>query len=228
MKKAYGKVIWASLREHGIWHPGSHAELGDYGLIRESCFTRLGNIRDYAPDFSFQTKTVHLKNVSVKSDCISQQLPQPDNKVSLTVSFNENYGVLMSAAGVDVDIISDLSRVETLLAGIEEWDRSWYVVTSLRRAQYFVLAISSGDAVVGGTQADVDKFFKGDTVDDNALDFGGDMAMKIVGEKGPISARLHRLRSTGNSFKHLKDATDTRNEWLLAPFVDGVDDLREL
>lgn len=222
MKKNYGHTVWKMLQEYAVWQPGGPTALGDFGVIRENCFERIGNIREYISDIDIQARTNLLDQFSIQSDSTMERKPLKD-LMQLTFRFSRNNGVLLSARDIQVSTFLELQKAARLIAGIDDWDRSWYVVTSVRMAGKFVLVISKDLQVsVQGQAKEVEEFIEGNADNHSSVQLGGAISLKLVGEQGPLSVRLHQLKSRGDSFKHLEHGHPDKEAWVLAPFIDGI------
>ncbi|ACU63477.1 hypothetical protein [Chitinophaga pinensis] len=222
MKKNYGHTIWKMLREYAIWQPGDIVALGDFGVIRDNCFERIGNIRDYISDTEIKAKANELGEVSVRSDYDVERSNQKDI-VNLNYQFKKNNGVLLSAREVQVNTFLELQKTARLIAAEERWDRSWFVVTSVRTAGRFVLVISKDlNMSIEGEANAVDEFLEGRSDNASAVKLTGAINLKIVGGNGPLSVRLHQLKEQGDSFKHLEHGVPDRNAWVLAPYMNAI------
>lgn len=222
MKKNYGQTVWKMLQEYAIWQPGGPTALGDFGVIRDNCFERIGNIRDYITDLNIQTKTNQLEHIALRSDSTMERRPVKD-LVNLTFRFRKNNGVLLSARDVQVSTFLELQKVAKLIAGIDNWDRSWQVVTSVRMAGKFVLVISRDQEIfIEGHAKEVAEFIEGDPENVSSVQLGGAISLKMTGEQGSLSVRLHQLKSRGDSFRHLEHGHPDKEGWVLAPYIEAI------
>lgn len=222
MKKNYGYTVWKLLQEYAIWQPGGPTALGDFGVIRDNCFERIGNIREFIADINIQTKTNLLEQIALRSDSTMERKPLKD-LVNLTFHFRKNNGVLLSARDIQVSTFLELQKAAKLIAGIENWDRSWYVVTSVRMAGKFVLVISRDlEVSIEGHAKEVADFMEGNPDNISSVQLGGAISLKMTGEQGPLSVRLHQLKSRGDSFRHLEHGVEDQEIAVLAPFIKGI------
>jgi hypothetical protein len=222
MKNNYGQIVWKLLQEYAIWHPGGPTTLGDFGVIRDNCFERIGNIRDYITDLDIQTKTNQLEQIALRSDSTMERRRVKD-LVNLTFRFRKSNGVLLSARDIQVSTFLELQKAAKLIAGIDNWDRSWQVVTSVRMAAKFVLVISRDQEIfIQGHAKEVADFMEGNADNVSSVQLGGAISLKMTGEQGPISVRLHQLKSRGDSFRHLERGHPDKEGWVLAPFMEPI------
>lgn len=223
MKKSYGYTVWKALQEYAVWQPGDHTELGDYGVIREGCFRRIGNIKEYLSRIDIHTKKNLLEHISLRSDSSTELKPVASDRVTLSFKFAKTNGVLLSAKDVEVNTVLDLQSLGKLISEIAEWDRSWHVVTSVRNAGRFVLVISwDPDLAVEGSVKEVEEFMKGCPASGSQVKLTGKINLKMIGENGPVSVRLHQLKRSGKSFRHLGDNPAGKDTWVFAPCLDPV------
>lgn len=223
MKKSYGSIIWKILKEYAIWQPGDPVSLGDYGVIRDGCFERMGNIRDHAGEIEILTRTNLLPQLSLQSKHSVERSPLVRDLVRLSFAFGKTHGVVLSARDIRVNTFLELPKTARLIAGIKGWDRSWYVVTSVRNAGKFFLLITRDQKIsMEGPAGKIEELMAGNPEDDASVQLSGALSLKLVGENAPLSVRLHQLKSRGEAFRHLEDRVDENDPWVLAPFIDGI------
>ncbi|WP_118973868.1 hypothetical protein [Taibaiella koreensis] len=223
MKKSYGSTVWKLLREYAIWQPGAPTELGDFGLIKDGCFERIGNIRDYIGDVVIKSKANTLDQMSLRSDSTWSREGKPEKKVAVTLEFKKNNGVLLSAKGIEVSSFLEMQKAGALIAQSPDWDRSWFVVTSVRHADRFVLVISKDlKAAIEGPEDTIDGLMQGDPGDMSQVQLMGAIQLKLIGNAGPLSVRLHQMKSRGPSFRHLEGSDEDVDELVLTPYLAGV------
>lgn len=223
MKKSYGSTVWKLLREYAIWQPGAPTALGDFGLIKEGCFERIGNISDYIGDVAIKSKENTLDQMSLRSDSTWSREGKSGSNVAVTLEFKKSNGVLLSAKDVAVSSYLEMQRAGALIAASKDWDRSWFIVTSVRYAERFVLVISKDlKAVLEGPETAIDGLMQGDPGGMSGVQLRGDIQLRMTGNAGPLSVRLHQLKSRGPSFRHLEGDNEDEAELILAPYLIGV------
>lgn len=225
MKKSYGNTVWKDLGEYAVWQPGDPVALGDYGYIQDGCFSRLGNVTQFIGNMAAATSQSNIEQKLVKSKGSIENKNSVNGLASLLLSFKRKHGVFLSAHKLQMSTYLDLTTLAARLASVPAWDRSWFVATTVREAESFVLLIAKSlELNVEGSASDLQKLMDGSLSASVSLNIDSDAAFKLIGHAGPLSVQLHRLKNAGNAFKHL-DHTDAEQPTVfLAPYTDAVDE----
>ena len=223
MKKSYGRTIWRSLNEYAVWQPGSYVQIGDYGVMDNGCFKRIGNISEFIEDLNFDLQKFQQESVTIKSDRSNDSWANLTAAVRLLIEYQKNFGVLLVIKDSQIESAINLQQLSSTIAGSEKWNRSWFLVTTLRKASEYSLHISKGkSAAIEGSAKDIEQFLQGNLQLSSSISFKGDFALEIKGKDAPVSVGLHRLRRKGDSFRNLENIAPIAGEDILAPYYEAV------
>jgi triacylglycerol lipase len=152
----YCKQIRQELRRHANFPPNRPIALGDYGVIKDDIFERLGNIGQLGlrfavidgtgqSTFQFKSKGNVSFELIARGDVGAGGVPAV--RAGLELKFARENSVLFAAAGCTVKAIDDLRTLESALLQLLDqgrWETDFYVVTEINHASK-TTAIASGD-----------------------------------------------------------------------------------
>lgn len=140
------------------WQPGSPLKLGDYGLITNNIFQRIGKIGD--PDIGIEFKT-RLDETGDQYEFSSSSeteflftaggqvnTPTANVKAGLEIRFGKSDSVYFNAAGCKVNSIENIKAVGDALIALDEqgkWKRDFAVVTNLIASGATTVVVSGGN-----------------------------------------------------------------------------------
>ena len=141
---------------HANFPPNRPLALGDYGVLRDDVFQRMGNITQLGITFgtidgpassTFQFKSQGAVDVDLlaKGDVAPGGLPVV--KAGIEIRFTKQDAVFFNAAGCTVSQVDDLAAIGNALTALlreGRWDSEFRVVTNLVRATH-TTAIASAD-----------------------------------------------------------------------------------
>lgn len=201
IQRSYARAVRKQLRRHAVWEPGAPFSLGDYGIIVDGCFRKLGNIRDVsavAPSprlaeegfFEFTSQGVVVGKVSAGAD--TKEVVD----ATLDLAFAESDTLFLRATGSRLEILDNLQDIADELQFEPRWKSNWKVITSVRSAEAFVLLFSDKGKTAVSIRAEP-AILKGLQVGkvsaEAGLTFAGDVGYKSVGRRGPIFLELGRI-----------------------------------
>lgn len=237
----FNDIIQKHLNVFAAWVPiVNNYSLGDYGVIADGVFAKLGNVKD---DFgvSFQEEpgteasidfTSEGANV-VKAGANAGVNVQPgDVKAKLQIEFTREKSFLVKSPTITVKNIRNVNELAKQLKKSNDWDGKWKVVHQVYNALDAVI-VSTIDA---GTKLD----FSGDATALGQMKLGSagvnidtnkTLGLKINGKNGIIGLGLFRIKS--KIFGGLKveilskkeGEEDGEDAILLKPGDVGKDDL---
>lgn len=159
ISQIYTTEIYRNLKPlYANWEPSRPVALGDYGVLTDRIFIRLGNISQLGVNFGqIQDARLSQKNFtsagssSVKSHA-KGTVPTGTGvnaKAYLEVNFSSERSVFFNAAGCRYAMIDNkvaLGDAVTALYRASKWQRGWCVVTDLVEAASLSLAVSSSSS----------------------------------------------------------------------------------
>jgi hypothetical protein len=157
----YCKQLRDAFRRHANFPPNRCVALGDYGVIQENVFERLGNISDLGLSIlpavgTGQSNFIFKSQGSVDFELIAKGEVQPGGIVAvragLNLKFNRENSVFFCAAGCTIQAAANIRDLEPALIQLLQegrWESDFYLVTELTLASKTTAIVSSsGDSEV--------------------------------------------------------------------------------
>jgi len=146
--KANFKVLYAA------FPPNEPLQLGDYGVLNDTVFVRIGSVSDFqidigkAREFSDHKSSLDFSSAGsveidfrTKADAVS-----PPVKAGIDISFSNKHAVFFNAAGcVPTSVANQPALGEAIFKLLDagKWQKKFCVVTSLMKADNTTIAVSS-------------------------------------------------------------------------------------
>jgi hypothetical protein len=204
----FNDIIQRDLNVHAAWLPiTQNYELGDYGLIADGVFAKLGNIKEF--NISFVSSTgpeAKLDYTSERTRVIKfaggvevNEIPAAAIDAKLVFKFENGNSFLIKCPVISVSAISNVQQVAKQLKKAVGWRWNWKVVYDTYAAKD--AAVMS--TVDGGT----DISFSGDAkalkelkIGSASLEFSSNkkLGLDIQGKSGIIALGLFKLKLIGN------------------------------
>lgn len=224
MRQTYGKELYKHARSYAVWLPGSPAALGDYGIIKEGCFERIGSIHDLLPGFTVAETTSELDAFSFLSEGVAEARAKAGGKLmKVNYSVSANSGVVFYAKGLAIRSVSNLVKLSKHLSTDKKWDHSWQIVTSVTSASDFYVLIGGRAGTKFSVTAEADAFPLLQVPLTNAsagFRVEGECALHLAGKSGPVMVNLHRMKLFGNGLKFAAPNQAATEEPSLVPCTD--------
>lgn len=229
MRSVYGKAIWRTLREYGVWQPGSDVRLGDFGQINEGCFVREGNISDQVGCSITTIRTATLDTIFLTSEHGTRLDQEGSAKSvgSVEFSFGKKAGVLVCAEGISADSVDDLQELGLRISEVPNWKSSYRVVTSVRRCLNFAVfaTSSSGGSLRLAAAPEVLQAFTGGTSKlSSDISITGAGGLRLTGNAGALSVGVHKHALWGDNLKQLEPGEIDPSTEILVPYITPVED----
>jgi hypothetical protein len=151
---------------HPNWHPTSNRELGDYGILRNGIFTRIGNISKFKIPVVSSKPVVKAHQTFSSGSGVSVSFEaggtvragnKSSAKAKMKVGFTGGQGISISAYGIQHTTIQNYAHVMNAILLLyrtqsNAWQEQWVVITDLYQAQKCIMAISAH----GSTDAEIE------------------------------------------------------------------------
>jgi hypothetical protein len=151
---------------HPNWDPTSNRELGDYGVLRNGIFTRIGNISKFKipvvsskPEVKAHQTFSSGSGVSISFEAggTVQAGDKGSVKAKMKVGFTGGQGVSINAYGIQHTTIQNYAHMMNAILSLYQtqsnvWQEQWVVITDLYQAQKCIMAISAH----GSTEAEIE------------------------------------------------------------------------
>jgi hypothetical protein len=199
-------VLHNQLKCQVAWLPISNTfALGDYGIISQGVFNKLGNVKEYSAsmqlaegppvklDFVSDETTVTSFAGNVQVDALPSD---PAIDASIKIAFSRQGSFLIKARTVRVSAVENINQVMTFLHDRPGWRDSFKVVTRMWTAENAALlsTIADDTKVVLGAKAPALKKFQLGEVDIGInLSKSRELGLELLGVSGVIGLGLtHR------------------------------------
>ncbi len=203
----FNDIIQKDLNVHAAWLPiTQNYELGDYGLISDGVFAKLGNISEFGVTFnSSQGPNVKMDYTSARTRVIKfaggaevDAIPAGAIDAKIVFKFETANSFIIKCPVISVNAISNVQQVANQLKKVKDWRKNWKVVYETYNAD---------DAVVMSTaDADTEISFSGDAKAlkdlkignaDVGFDSNKKLGLDIQGKDGVIALGLFKLKMLG-------------------------------
>lgn len=203
MKAEYGRAVRSQLRHFPVWDVGSSVAVGDYGIVDDFCFRKLGNLEaDFevtpsvtssSPQFwEFASEGTKVGHIDAKAH-VSDAGP----RATLELSFANAYSLYVLAAD---SIVSSIENVAEVARQLRYHPRGWrsnhVLVVSARMTPSLILLMNSSiqSSIVLTADAGTLASFQGGRIAAGAnLTVTGDAGLKCLGANGAVYVDLDRL-----------------------------------
>jgi hypothetical protein len=203
------KVLYAT------FPPNEPLKLGDYGVLNDAVFVRIGNIGDFQVDIGnpreFPEQKSNLDFTSEGSVEIEfhakADTTSPPIKAGLDISFSSKHSVFFNAAGCVPTSIADqaaLGNAIFALLDVGKWQKKFCVITSLMKAENTTIAVSSSSSSKISFNASSDNIANIDLTDASlslSVTHIKDVALKVT-TAGGLTPLLGLSAIQGGIFSH--------------------------
>jgi triacylglycerol lipase len=206
----YCKQIREELRRHANYPPNKLVELGDFGVLDDHVFERLGNLRQFGVTFntidgtgrsSFQFKTKGNVDFHLIAKGDVQAGGITAVRAGLELKFSHEDAVFFVAAECTTKAIDNLLALESALISLlnqGRWQTEFYVVTEINAATK-TTAIASADKdceiKLEASSPAIEAIELGDANLELRVKRSRNTSLEVVTEKGQVPLiQLSRLR----------------------------------
>jgi hypothetical protein len=200
------RALHDNLKCHVAWLPISNTfDLGDYGVIANGVFTKVGNVRELGATFevdespaakldfaSADTRTTHLV-ASAEVDII----PEGAIDAKTKLSFPRATSFLLRAADVRLRAVRTVGTLLSTIAKHKDWRVSYKLVWQTwvaRNAALLSTRTAGTEVTVTGDVPALRRFHLGDVSADLRLASNQELGLSLVGASGVIGLGLVKLR----------------------------------
>jgi len=211
----FNDIIHKDLNVYAAWLPiTQNYELGDYGLISDGVFAKLGNIKEFGvtlnstrgPNVSLDYTSARTRVIKFAGGAEVDVIPAGAIDAKLSFKFETANSFLIKCPVISVNAITNVQQVANQLLKVNEWRRAWKVVYETYIAE---------DAVIMSTvDNDTEISFNGDAkalkelkIGTADIEFSSNkkLGLEIKGKDGVIALGLFKLKLIGNGPVFLSD-----------------------
>jgi hypothetical protein len=244
LPRDYNDVLRRFANFYAAWFPVAVPyNIGDYGLIQNGVFQKIGNLEDLRDDgFNVEVKTgqgnpVSLDFLSEGAKAIKMvagaevpQFPQGAIEAKLTYEFTKKNSFVVKAAEMSVEQMDNLRDVADGLAQLrrkKKWTHRYRVVSSTFTGQScLVLLASEANTKVefSGEASALKALNVGSITVKPSIDFSSDAILQSIGKTGVLGLKLFKLRMLGVGVQLLKADGLTDEEREIEESWDTLED----
>ena len=207
LPQRYNRVLRRHTLHFAAWSPISDPyAVGDYGLLRNGVFQKLGHIRDFGVDFgteqghpvAFDFSSTQVSTVRMQADVEVPVFQNVDVAATLTFQFEGDFLALVKSPVVNVEIMRSTQAVARRLDATPGWKHRYRVVWKVYSGAPALIVSSLGRGTkveLAGRASALRKFELGDSMVGVRVTSQHDL--KIEGAAGPIALDLFRVRQSG-------------------------------
>ncbi len=198
LKRDYSLSVRRQLDRYPVWEIGSPVSLGDYGVLRDKTFHKLGNIHGLGETFStahgaempYQFSTVGTSLVAATATgVVSPGGISAPIRAAVELRFTEEHGMFIRSERSRISQIAELNQLAMKLRRNDRWRFGWKLVTELREVNpaTIIMGSSAGSALkIEGASDILEQFKIGALKAGAAIAFTGEAALQVVGLVGPV------------------------------------------
>lgn len=219
-------IVERQLNVHAAWLPVTNPyRLGDYGLMSDGVFQKLGNIKD---DFGVSTTEINgeeasLNFVSENTIVVDASTgaeitlnPEAELKANITFKFQNDKSFLVKAPVITVSVIENVNQVAQQLKKADGWRNKYKVVFQVYVAENpLIISTNEGgtEVTVGGEGSAPKQFNVGKASANFSLKTTRALGLEITGKTGVVALGLFKLNwlSGNTEFLGLDDQVEPEN-----------------
>jgi hypothetical protein len=205
----YVSSVRKQLKRFATWDPGAPVRLGDYGVLRQRTFERLGHVDEFGIDpkqlgsiqsdpATFEFTTVGTTVAQAEASGRGSATPKlPSARASITVRFAADDSLFIRAHESRWIELAHVREVADALRKTNRWDFSWKIVAGLRTASSLsvLMGAEAGCSVkIEGSADALQQLNVGTLKTGTDVRVSGSAALKVIGAKGPFLLDLIRVR----------------------------------
>ena len=204
----FNDIIQKHLNVNAAWLPiTNNYTLGDYGIISDGVFAKMGNIQEFqvpfientSPDASLDFTSANTTVVKFAAGIEVSAIPAGAIDAEIRYKFGSDKSFLVKAPVIKVSEIQNVNEVATKLRNVKTWGRKWKVVFQVYHAvdPLIVSTISAGTEVTLSGNVDDLRNVK---LGSSAVELGTnkELGLKTHGKAGIIGLGLFRLKLIGS------------------------------
>jgi hypothetical protein len=229
----FSKILHKEIDVHAAWMPvANNFQLGDYGVISDGVFVKMGNISEYdvsfvaavAPPIQLKFRSAGTRVRRFAGGAEITAMPPADIDAKLVVEFDAADSFYLDAH-LTAEAIENLAQVGRKLRDAAGWKRKYRVVHSTYTGQNCTILSSrsaNSKVEISGKASALQQLELGHA--DVGLTVSGAVSagLEVVGETGVVGLRMFKLQPLGGGPDFLD--TDDQDEDLVEESAGDLDD----
>lgn len=204
--RLFSKVLHKEIDVRAAWVPVTNTfRLGDYGVISDGVFVKMGNIDEYGVTFVKASGEPSQLKFSSAGTTVRRfvggaevpALPEADLDAKLVVDFDAADSFYLDAH-LSVESIENLAQVGKALRAAPGWRRTYRVIFATYTGRNCTILSSrsaKSQVEISGKASALKQFELGNVEAGLKVSRKGSVGLQLVGETGVVGLRLFKLRS---------------------------------
>jgi hypothetical protein len=211
----FNRTLHDELDAYAAWFPVANTfDLGDYGLISDGVFTKMGNIAEFGVEFtdadgrpaSLDFTSSGTTVVRLMGGAEVDAFEDTPIEAKLSFSFSDESSILAKATEIELREMQNVNQVALRLAKTRGWERKFRVVsgTYTGKGCAVVTTRAAKAQLELSAQANALKLFELGKVEAGVtVSREHEVGFKSLGKSGVIGLRLFKLKLFGDGPKLL-------------------------
>jgi hypothetical protein len=209
VRENYAKTVRQELGMHPVWEPGTRISLGDYGMLQDGIFQKLGQLDEFLSldllkknrstpsSLEFLSSGTQVNYLGMEGEMNANTANLGNASGEMQIKFERRSSLYLKSYRSYTDDIANLEAICSSLRDNTKWDRSWVLVSSVRVVANLALILAASDSSTVSLKGRVEalkSFELGDLKINSGLVVSGDAAYRALGTSGPLLLKLVRIR----------------------------------
>lgn len=226
----YNKALHKHANFYAAWFPlAAPFRIGDYGLIRDGVFEKIGHLDEFgvafqteagtqAPSLDFMSEGTRSIAFVGGAELPASALPIGEAEAKLTFNFDRKNSFVVKAEQIQMTRMANIRQVAEALAQLrreKKYSHRWRVVSTVYTAHKCLVLMSteSGTKVeFTGKASALKQLNVGNVELKPSFNVSSDAILKSVGESGVLGLGLFKLRQLLGGFEVLSEGTPRPEE----------------
>ena len=207
--KRFNRILQKEINVHAAWLPVANTSaLGDYGLISDGVFTKMGNISEFGIDahgasgnpIGLDFSSEGTRVFKLIGDTEVDTLPDSDIEAKVRIEFSKQDSFLLKAQ-LNTFEMQSVAMVARSLSQAPGWRKKYRVVSAVYTGEdCMILSTREANSKVelSGKADALKKFDLGKVEAGLNYDSTKQLGLEIVGDSGVVGLGLFRLGFGGN------------------------------
>ena len=223
--KDFNDVVHDQIKVHAAWLPVTNTyQVGDFGVISEGVFARMGNIRsDFGIDFQTNAgppsqldfKSANVRVVRFTAGAEVNAFPDDALEAKLRIEFGRERSFYLKAA-LNVQELASVFEAARKIAVLPAWNEGKFKVVAATYTGQNCVVLSSrqnNTAIEIGGKADaLKKLELGGASADFAWTANSTLGLEIMGQTGVIGLKLFQVKKKKGEAEFLTRGRPVRPE----------------
>jgi hypothetical protein len=206
----FNRILHSELDIYAAWLPITNAfELGDYGVVSDGVFVKMGHIREFEVDFnrapgaasSIDFKSEGTSLFRLVGDVQVDALPDSDIEAKLKIQFSHANSFLIKAV-LSMEQMTNVHQVARQLNQTDGWRRKFRVISHIYTGNDCTIISSraaNSEITLSGIASMIKQLDLGKASADLSVTSTKDIGLEVVGKSGSVGLRMFKLGAFGGT-----------------------------